>query len=80
MGLMISLDDVSWIMNDLIFYGNVIVELREDMLEAMLLLGRYYRLVYGGQWYFKIVRSIRGLMMSARGLVNHLRGINFLYS
>jgi len=67
-------------MNDLIFYGNVIVELREDMLEAMLLLGRYYRLVYGGRWYLRIVRSILGLMMSARELVNHLRGINFLYS
>jgi hypothetical protein len=59
-------------MNDLIFYGNVIVELREDMLVERKLLEISYRKDYGGLQYLKMLRNMLGSAMYVREWENHL--------
>jgi hypothetical protein len=50
-------------MNDLIFYGNVIVKLWEDTLAERKLLERSYRKDYGGLQYLNMLRNMLGSVM-----------------
>jgi hypothetical protein len=67
-------------MNDLIFYGNVIVELREDTLAKMQLLERSYRKDYGGRQCLNMLRNMLRPAMNVREWENHPTMMSFLYT
>lgn len=67
-------------MKDLIFYGNVTMELRVDMLAARRLPGRYYKLDYGGLQCLKMLRTMLGPAMHVKEWGSHIIVMSNLYT
>ena len=67
-------------MRDLIFYGNAIIGLWEDMLEVNKPLKRYYRKDYGFLLSSKTLRSMLDLVMFVKEWVNLHEQMNFHYT
>ena len=51
-------------MNELLFYGNAIMELQEDMLEVMKLLKKFFRLDFSGLLSLKMLKNMLNPVMS----------------
>jgi len=49
------------------YYGNFMLELLGEVLEVKILLERYYNMVFGGQLFSRMKRSMQKLMMFSKG-------------